>query len=84
MTDVTSVTAPKSPAASTTIQGAVLQFVISVTALCALFFPKNADQINNASQAIQAYLPMVLSVAVAILPAIHTILGRFKATQPIG
>lgn len=83
MTDTTSITASKPAATSTTIQGAVLQFVVSVTALVALFFPKNAQAVNDASTAIQGYLPVVVSVGVAAAPLVMTILGRFKAVQAL-
>lgn len=83
MTDPTQITTAKPAAQSATIQGSVLQLIVSLTAVVALLMPSHADQINSISAAIQGYWPMVGGIVVAVMPFIHTVLGRFNATQPL-
>ena len=83
MTDATAVTPSKPAITSQTIQGAVVQFVISLTALVVIFFPKEADKITSVSGMIQGYVPVILAVVAAVAPLVMTVLGRFKAVQPL-
>lgn len=84
MSDATSgITASKPAATSTTIQGSVLQFIISATALAALLAPKHADQINGVAQTVESYLPMAFAVGATVIPLVMTIIGRFTATTPL-
>lgn len=83
MTDATTITASKPAATSTTIQSATVQFIVSLTALLVVFFPKDADKINSTAGLITGYLPMIIAVAVAVIPFVGTILGRFKAQVPL-
>lgn len=83
MSDPTQIVASKPAITSQTIQGAVIQLVVSLTAVIALLKPADADKINGISSAIQGYVPMIAGIAVAVVPALMTILGRFKASQPV-
>lgn len=80
MTDTTTIIPSKPVATSTTIQGAVIQLVVSLTAVLALLSPKNADAINSFGSAVVGYGPMIGGVVAAIAPFVMTVLGRFKAT----
>jgi hypothetical protein len=83
MTDTTQIVASKPAATSTTIQGAVIQFALSLIAVLALLYPKNAAQLNSFGQVFQGYAPMIGGVIAAVAPFVMTVLGRFKATTAL-
>lgn len=83
MSDPTQIVASKPAATSTTIQGAVIQFVVSLMAVLALLFPANADKFTSFGATVTGYAPVIGGVIVAVLPFVMTILGRFKASQPL-
>lgn len=83
MTDATTPVASKPYLASTTIQGAALQLIVSLTAMLAVLMPKHADQINSISAMITNYLPMALGILATLAPFVMTVIGRAKATQPL-
>lgn len=79
MTDATATPASKPYLASTTIQGSILQLIVSLTAVLAVLMPKHADQINNIASMITSYLPLVLGVLASLAPFVMTVIGRAKA-----
>lgn len=83
MTDATQTPASKPYLTSTTIQGAIIQLIVSLAAVLALLSPKNADKINSVVQLVQAYLPMVFGLVASVAPFVMTVIGRAKATQPL-
>lgn len=83
MSDPSTTVASKPAATSTTIQGAAIQLVVSLVAVLALLFPKDADKINTIGQTIVGYAPVIAGVIVAVAPFVMTVLGRFKAAVPL-
>lgn len=83
MSDPTQIVASKPAATSTTIQGAVAQLVVSLTAIAVLIHPQDAAKIHTIGDAIVNYIPMAAAIIAAAAPFIMTVAGRFKATQPL-